>query len=315
MRDSLPRFLLRRALAGVLVVWGAVTVTFFAVSATGGDQIDAILGPQAATIPGLREQTAAEYGLDRPLLAQYWDRLRGFVTGDFGKSYQRGEPVSTLLSGQVTPTLELAFAAALTGLVLALLVTVVTAGRDRVVIRAGTSVLEILAVAVPPFWLGILLLSVFSFTLRWFPAYGAQGLAGLVLPVLALAVPVAGVLTQVMRQELALVQGKPFVMTARARGQSRLGLLLRHTLRHALLPATTMSAWALGTLIGGAVLVEKVFSRPGLGTVLVNAVQHRDTPVVSAVVTLAALVFVVANTLADALYPVIDARLRKGEGS
>lgn len=314
MRDSWPRFLLRRALAGVLVVWGAVTVTFFAVSATGGDQIAAILGPQAAGIPGLREQTAAEYGLDRPLLVQYWDRLRGFVTGDFGKSFQRGEPVTTLLSGQVTPTLELALTAALTGLVLALLVTVVTAGRGRLV-RSGTSVIEVLAVAVPPFWLGILLLSVFSFTLRWFPAYGAQGFAGLVLPVLALAVPVAGVLAQVMRQELTLVQGKPYVLTARARGQSRLGLLLRHTLRHALLPVTTMSAWVLGTLVGGAVLVEKVFSRPGLGTVLVNAVQHRDTPVVSAVVTLAALVFVVANTLADALYPVIDARLRKGDGS
>lgn len=314
MRDSWPRFLLRRALAGVLVVWGAVTVTFFAVSATGGDQIAAILGPQAAGIPGLRAQTAAEYGLDRPLLVQYWDRLRGFVTGDFGKSFQRGEPVTTLLSGQVTPTLELALTAALTGLVLALLVTVVTAGRGRLV-RSGTSVIEVLAVAVPPFWLGILLLSVFSFTLRWFPAYGAQGFAGLVLPVLALAVPVAGVLAQVMRQELTLVQGKPYVLTARARGQSRLGLLLRHTLRHALLPVTTMSAWVLGTLVGGAVLVEKVFSRPGLGTVLVNAVQHRDAPVVSAVVTLAALVFVVANTLADALYPVIDARLRKGDGS
>ncbi|AEH09358.1 MULTISPECIES: ABC transporter permease [Protofrankia] len=309
MYASLPRFLLRRFLTGILVLWGAVTVTFFAVSAAG-DQVDAILGPQAANLPGLRERVAAEYGLDRPLPVQYLDRLASLATGDFGRSYQRSQPVTRLLGSQILPTLQLALSAALVGLLLALIATVITAGRGRIV-RTGTSVFEVLAVAVPPFWLGILLLSLFSFNLRWFPAFGSHGVSGLVLPTLALAIPISGVLAQVMRQELELVEGRPFVLSARARGQSRLGLLLRHTLRHALLPATTMSAWVLGTLVGGAVLVEKVFSRPGLGTVLVNAVQHRDTPVVSAVVILAALIFVVANTLADTLYPVIDARLRE----
>ncbi len=241
---------------------------------------------------------------------QYLDRLASLATGDFGRSYQRNEPVTRLLASQILPTLELALSAAVIGLLLALVATVITAGRSRIV-RTGTSVFEVLAVAIPPFWLGILLLSIFSFNLRWFPAFGSHGVSGLVLPTLALAIPISGVLAQVMRQELELVEGRPFVLSARARGQSRLGLLLRHTLRHALLPATTMSAWVLGTLVGGAVLVEKVFSRPGLGTVLVNAVQHRDTPVVSAVVIIAALIFVVANTLADTLYPVIDVRLRE----
>ncbi|SBW22664.1 ABC transporter permease [Protofrankia symbiont of Coriaria ruscifolia] len=310
MYSSLPRFLLRRVLTGVVVLWGAVTVTFFAVSAAGGDQVDAILGPQAANLPGLRAQVAAEYGLDHPLPMQYLDRLASLATGDFGRSYQRNEPVTRLLASQILPTLELALSAAVIGLLLALVATVITSGRGRIV-RTGTSVFEVLAVAIPPFWLGILLLSIFSFNLRWFPAFGSHGVSGLVLPTLALAIPISGVLAQVMRQELELVEGRPFVLSARARGQSRLGLLLRHTLRHALLPATTMSAWVLGTLVGGAVLVEKVFSRPGLGTVLVNAVQHRDTPVVSAVVIMAALIFVVANTLADTLYPVIDARLRE----
>jgi peptide/nickel transport system permease protein len=310
VRPGVPAFLLRRVLTGLVVLWGAVTVTFFAIAATGGDQVDAVLGPEAANTPALREQVAAEYGLDHPLLVQYADRLGSLLTGDLGRSYQRDEPVRALLAGQVIPTVELAAAAAVTGLVLAVLLTVLVAGGGRIV-RSFASVLEILAVAVPSFWLGILLLSVFSFSLRWFPAFGAHGFSGLVLPTVALAVPVAGVLAQVMHQEIDLVATRPFVLTARARGSGPAGLLFRHTLRHALMPAVTMSAWVLGTLIGGAVLVEKVFSRPGLGTVLVDAVRHRDTPVVSAVVILAAAVFVVANIVADLLYPVIDARLRE----
>jgi peptide/nickel transport system permease protein len=300
---------LRRAAGGIAVLWGAVTVTFFAVTAAGGDQIDAILGPDAANLPGLRAQVAAQYGLNKPLIVQYLNRLWSLLHGDLGWSYQRNEPVARLLSGQVLPTLELAASAAVVGFLLAVLLAVATAGRGRLA-RGLASLAELLAVAVPSFWLGIVLLAVFSFTLRWFPAFGAAGVPSLVLPTLALALPIAGVLAQVLRQELELADSKPFALSARARGLGERTLLVRHTLRHALLPVTTMSAWALGTLIGGAVLVEQVFSRPGLGSLLVDAVKHRDTPVVSAVVILAALVFVVANTVADAMYPVIDARLR-----
>ncbi|MEV8441626.1 ABC transporter permease [Actinosynnema sp. NPDC051121] len=307
------RSVLRRVVAGVAVLWGAVTLTFLAVALTGGNQVDSVIGPDAASVPGLREQVAAQYGLDRPLVVQYADRLGGLLTGDLGRSYQRGQSVWGLLADQVGPTLALAATAAVTGVGLAVLLAVATAGRGRAVRRAA-SALEALIVALPPFWLGIVLLSVFSFGLRWFPAFGADGPASLVLPALALALPIAGVLAQVMRQELEVAEGRPFALSARARGLGERQLLLRHTLRHALLPVTTLSAWTVGTLVGGAVLVEQVFSRPGLGRVLVEAVKHRDTPVVTAVVTLAALVFVVTSALADLLYPVIDARLRTEEG-
>ncbi|QFZ24338.1 ABC transporter permease [Saccharothrix syringae] len=301
--------MLRRAVAGVAVLWGAVTLTFLAVALTGGNQVDSILGPDSATVPGLREQVAAQYGLDRPLVVQYLDRLGSLLTGDLGWSYQRNQPVTRLLADQVLPTLTLAASAAVVGAALAVLLAVATAGRGGLV-RRVVSLLEALVVALPPFWLGIVLLSVFSFGLRWFPAFGADGVAGLVLPTVALALPIAGVLAQVARQELEVAEGRPFALSARARGLSERQLLLRHTLRHALLPVTTLSAWAVGALVGGAVLVEQVFSRPGLGRVLVEAVKHRDTPVVTAVVVLAALVFVVTSALADVLYPVIDARLR-----
>jgi peptide/nickel transport system permease protein len=307
------RSVLRRVAAGVAVLWGAVTLTFLTVALTGGNQVDSIIGPDAASVPGLREEVAALYDLDRPLVEQYADRLGSLLTGDLGLSYQRNQPVSALLADQVVPTLVLAATAAVTGSVLAVLLTAATAGRGRAVRRAA-SVLEALIVALPPFWLGIVLLSVFSFGLRWLPAFGADGPASLVLPALALALPISGVLAQVMRQELEVAEGRPFALSARARGLGERQLLVRHTLRHALLPVTTLSAWTIGTLVGGAVLVEQVFSRPGLGRVLVEAVKHRDTPVVTAVVTLAALVFVVTSALADLLYPLIDARLRTEDG-
>jgi peptide/nickel transport system permease protein len=306
----MARFIVRRTVAAIGVLLGVVTVTFFAVSASGGDQVDAILGPTAADLPGLRQQVVAEYGLNKPLIVQYADRLGSLLSGNLGWSYQENEPVARLLGSQAMPTLELATSAAITSVALALLITIATAGRNRI-LRGAVSLAEVLAVAVPSFWLGIVLLTVFSFQLHWFPSFGAQGAASLVLPTLALALPIAGVLAQVLRRELELAESRPFALSARARGLSPRALLVRHSLRHALLPLVTMSAWILGSLISGAVLVEQVFSRPGLGSVLVNAVQHRDTPVVTAVVTIAATVFVVANTIADVLYPVIDARLRE----
>jgi peptide/nickel transport system permease protein len=292
----------------VLVLWAAATVVFFGVAA-GGSQVDAILGPQAANLPGLRAQAAAEFGLDRPLLEQYASRIGGYLVGDLGVSYQRRVPVADILADQIGPTLQLAGSAAVTGVVVALLLTWLTAGRGRVV-RATISFIEVLAVSVPAFWLGLVLLSVFSFSWRLFPAYGSGGPLSLVLPTLTLAIPIGAVLSQVMRRELQRAEDAPFTVSARSRGIAERGLYARHTLRHALLPVVTLAAWALGALVGGAVLVERVFSRPGLGQVLVEAVRHRDTPVVSAVVLLAAVAFVVVSALVDVVYPLVDPRTR-----
>jgi peptide/nickel transport system permease protein len=199
--------------------------------------------------------------------------------------------------------------AAVLGLLLAILATVVTAGRGRFVRRAISGV-ELLAVAVPPFWVGIMLLAVFSFAIPVFPSIGASGIDGLVLPAVTLALPIAGVLSQVMRQELDAAEARPFALAVLARGASPRRLRVGHTLRHAALPVVTLSGWVLGTLIGGAVLIENIFSRPGLGRVLANAAAARDLPVVTAVVLLSATAFVVINLIVDLLYPIIDPRLR-----
>ncbi len=170
---------------------------------------------------------------------------------------------------------------------------------------------ELLAVSAPLFWVGLLLLSVFSFQLRWLPAAGAGGVAGLVLPAVTLALPLGGVMAQVLRGALDRTLEQPYVTTLRARGLSEVAVRLRHCLRHGAVPLITMGGWLVGDLLTGTVLVETVFARPGIGRTLVTAVIAKDFPVVTAVVLLAALLFLVINLLVDLVSLVVDPRLRQ----
>ncbi len=240
---------------------------------------------------------------------QYLDYLGSLLTGDLGRSYQRDMPVERLLADQVLPTMQLAVSAALAGLALAMIAVVVTAASGRVG-RTAATVLDLVVASVPNFWLGLVLLTLFSFRFPIFPSIGASGGLGLVLPTLTLALPLGATLAQVMRQELERADRAPFALSVRARGAGELRLVLAHTLRHAITPAVTLSAWIVGSLIGGTVLVENIFARPGIGRLLVGAVVSKDIPVVTTVVLLSAVTFVLINTVVDLLYPVIDPRLR-----
>ncbi|WP_254909981.1 ABC transporter permease [Micromonospora sp. NBS 11-29] len=196
-------------------------------------------------------------------------------------------------------------------MLLALALATATAGDRRPWLRRASSGTELLLVSTPTFLIGIVLLTVFSFRLGLFPVAGDQGLAALVLPAVTLALPIAGLLAQVLRDALDRALDEPFVLTARSRGLRERAVLLRHALRHALLPAVTLAGWLFGILLGGAVIVEQVFGRPGLGQVTLAAVTGRDMPVVLAVVTLSAAVYVLVNTAADLAYLFIDPRLRR----
>jgi peptide/nickel transport system permease protein len=169
---------------------------------------------------------------------------------------------------------------------------------------------EIVSAGLPAYWLGVVLLVVFAIDLNLFPVLGNTSLEGLVLPSLTLAIPLSGFLGQVVRDEFEKVLEEPFIISARARGMGDLSVRMRHALRHALLPAITLSGWALGALISGAVLVEAVFARPGIGNMIVTAAESRDVPLVSGTVILVAIAYVVANFLVDVAYMVIDPRLR-----
>jgi peptide/nickel transport system permease protein len=301
---------LGRILGLVGVLWGAATLTFLAEQLMPSDPAKTILGgagakPTPEQLAAVREQ----YGLDKPVFVQYFDYLGGLVRGDLGTSYILKQPVSEIIGQQVGPTLVLTITALVSAWLIAVAVTLLTAHRSRWVAAVGSG-LEILLAALPQYWLGIVLLVVFAFQLRWLPVVGDGGPASLVLPALTLALPLAGFLGQVTRDEFSSAMEQPFVVTARARGMTDWGVRWRHALRHSVLPGLSLSGWALGSLFSTAVIVEIVFVRPGLGRVLVDAVTSQDMPLVVGVTLFVALIYVLANLLVDVAFVRVDPRLR-----
>jgi peptide/nickel transport system permease protein len=307
----LPR-LIRRVIArlvGVVVVlWGAATLAFLVLHLAPGDPVDILLGAQTQATDETKTAIRSEMGLDKPLLVQYLGYLGHLAHGDLGTSYRLGQPVSAVLAQQLPPTIALASSAFVLAVVIALLISLLAHGR---VATAIAGLLELVAISSPGFWTGLLLLTVFSFHLHWFPVAGGSGPGGLVLPALTMALPIAGILSQLLRHGLDVAAQQPFVLTARARGLTPAQVTGRHTLRHAALPATTFAAYIVGSLLGGAVIVEQLFGRPGIGRVTLDAVTNRDLPVLMAVVVLAAIVFILVNIVVDLLYPLLDPRLRE----
>lgn len=296
----------------IIVLWGAATAAFLAQMALPGDRATAILnirtGQAQQRTPEELAPIIEQFGLDDAVLVQYLRYIGGLVRGDLGTSYQQFRPVWDIISEQLVATLILtASGIALSWLIMVIWVTL-TAGRGPRV-RALGSAMDTLAAGIPPYWLGILLLLVFALQLRIFPVLGGDGLSGLVLPALTLAIPLAGFMGQATRTEFERALGQPFVLSARMRGMGDLQVRLRHVLRHASLPAITLTGWALGATISGAVIVESIFSRPGIGETLVAAVGSSDLPVVTGIVVLVALIYVIANLIVDAVYTLIDPRI------
>jgi len=310
-RTRLIRWALLR-LGGVLfVLWAVATVTFFALRLIPGDPAEAILGgPGSQASVEALAQARAEYGLDQPLFTQYVVYLGHLATGDLGTSYALRDSVASVILVNLGPTLLLALVSLITALVIALGLAVWSTGGGRIAAAVG-SLLEIVAAAVPHFWLAISLILLFSTTLGWLPPVSVPGPLGLVLPVLTLAIPLAGFLGQVMREALLDAMESPFVLSARARGEGDGGVFWRHALRHAAIPAIGLVGWAFGSLISGAVVVETIFARQGLGRSLLSAVQGRDVPLVIGVVLVVALAYMLVTTLTDLADRLVDPRLNR----
>jgi peptide/nickel transport system permease protein len=298
-----------RVLGAVGVLWGAATLTYAAVYLTPGDPAYAVLGgPDANPTPEALAAVREQYGMDRPWWVQYLAFLGGAVTGDLGESYQRRLPVTSVIAEQAGATVQLAVAAGALAVVLAVASALLTANR-RPAVRGTASAVDLTLASLPSFWLGILLLSVFSYRLGWLPAIGNEGLVSLVLPALTLALPLAAVLAQVVRNVAEETFDQPFVVSARARGLSDTAVRLVHVLRHSLISLTTMAGFLVAGLLGGAVITETLYSRQGLGRTLLSAVSMKDMPLVVGLVVLSAAVYVLVNLIVDLLYPLIDPRL------
>jgi peptide/nickel transport system permease protein len=306
--------LLRRiaglAASVIVVLWGAATLAFLAFRVIPGDPVSVMLGPQAQVSEAIKDGIRAELGLDRPPLEQYLVYLGRIVRGDLGESYQLRMPVADVIGRQLGATLQLTALALVVALVLALVVALFVRGRAWRGIVAGV---ELIVLSSPVFWIGLLLLSVFAFGLGWFPVSGTRNPATIVLPAVTLALPVAALLGQVLRDGIEAAERQPFATTVRARGAGQVRLTAHHTLRHGAAGALTLTAYLVGSLLGGAVLVETVFARPGLGRVTLAAITDRDLPVISGIILFSALVFVVVNVIVELLHPVLDPRQRRVE--
>lgn len=299
----------RRIGQAVLVLFITFTVAFLLLSALPSDGVmarfgDPALGLSQAEIDGIRE----EMGIDKPLLTQYLTSFAGFVTGNFGISTQTGTAVSSMVATALPHTLALAASS----IALAIVVALAFAFLATTVPAVGGffRALPSFMVSLPGFWIAILLLQFFSFKLGWVRVIDPSPFEGLILPTLTLAVPMAAPLTQVLIRSIDDTRAMPFVQVVRARGASESWVFWRNILRNSLLPALTMVGLLFGELVGGAVVTETVFGRPGLGYLTVQAVSNRDTPVLLAIVIIAATAYVLINLVVDLLYPVLDVRLR-----
>ncbi|GAA1252061.1 peptide/nickel transport system permease protein [Microbacterium phyllosphaerae] len=295
----------------VIVLWGAATLVFLAFRIVPGDPVSVMLGPQAQVSEAVKDGIRAELGLDRPPLEQYLTFIGQLARGDLGESYQLRMPVTEVIGRQLGATLQLSALALVIAVLLALAVALLVRGQ---VGRAVASGVELVILSSPVFWIGLILLSVFAFGLGWFPVSGARNPATIVLPAITLALPVAALLSQVLRDGLVQAERMPFAETVRARGAGPTWFTLRHGLRHGAASAVTLAAYLTGSVLGGAVLVETVFARAGLGRVTLAAITNRDLPVITGIILLSAIVFVTVNLVIELLHPLIDPRLRAERG-
>ncbi|RTE88109.1 MULTISPECIES: ABC transporter permease [Bradyrhizobium] len=303
----------RRIFSGVVVVWAALTFAFLIQCVLPGDRAQIIINATSGNV-GLASSAElaainAKYGFDQPLAIQYGRYILRILHGDLGESYQQHRPVAGIIAEQIGPTIILAVTALLLAWIIAILTTLFIAGRDNMWAKLLNDTQVFFATA-PPYWLATILLVVFAVKLRIFPVIGGSSPAGLILPTLALALELSGFFGQVVQNEFTRVLEQPFVASARARGMSDFGVRLRHVLRHAALPGITLSGWALGKLLSGAILIEVVFARQGLGGVLVAATSSRDVPIVSGAVLISAGLFVLVSLIVDLTYRLVDPRIK-----
>ena len=313
MADVLGRSgvgLLARLGAAALVVFGVCTLVFLLIHLVPGDPVETMLGEGAR--PTDRAAMTAALGLDRPLGEQYRLYLARLLRLDLGQSFSFQRPVLDLLAERLPATLTLAGVALVLALSLAIPLGVLAAcrrGRPADSVAMGFS---LLGGAIPNFWLGPLLILVFSLWLGWTPVSGREGPASLVLPAITLGTSLAAILARMVRGSVLEVLGEDYIRTARAKGLAPGAVLWNHALRNAWLPVLTLVGLQLGGLLGGAVITETVFGWPGLGSLLVEAIQSRDYPVVQGAVLLVSLTYVLVNTGTDLVYAWVDPRIRGG---
>ncbi len=304
----MTRYVLARIGAIVALAFGISVLVFLIIRLIPGDPAIVLLGTNAGDAE-LVARLHHQLGLDQPIYGQYAHWIGQVAQGDFGYSYGNQQSVTSLLAANFPATLQLMTAGLALSLVLGSLIGIVAAvrrNRNADIVAMGVS---LTFMSIPSFWLGLLLILLFAVELPWFEVVGGTSLRGLVLPAVTLALGSIGFNARFVRSSVIAAQGRPHVLTARAKGVSRGAVFVRHVLRNALLPILTVVGLQVGQLLSGTVLVETVFSRPGIGRLLVQAILGKDYLTVQAVVLIIAVLYALTNFVVDLLYPVLDPRI------
>jgi peptide/nickel transport system permease protein len=320
------RFIIKRLLQAIPLLLGIATITFFIVHMAPGDPMDMYLEPRMhqQIDPEVIETIRRKYGLDQPIHVQYFKWLGNLAQGDLGESFRYRRPVTSLLGERIPYTLQLALLALLFDAVIGIALGILSAVRQYSLVDKSVTLGSLLIHSIPGFWLALMLVLAFSVNLGWFPTSQTRSLdyemlswSGkildrlwhLALPVFVLGAASAAGTARYMRNRLLEVLSEDYVFAARARGLKERTVIFKHALRNALIPIITIFGLALPFLLGGAVLIEKVFAWPGMGLLAVEAVNGRDYPVILATSMIAAVLVILGNLLADVTYALVDPRV------
>jgi len=302
------QYALRRLLLAIPTLFGVTLLVFGIVRMLPGDPATAMAGVHAT--PEYVEQVRRDLGLDKPLHVQYGRFMAGLFRGDIGTSLRTGLPVGEEVWSRLIPTLELTLVSLVLATVLGVAVGVVSASKPYSVFDYTSMFGALVGLSAPVFWLGLMLMLLFSVHLRWLPAAGRGGIANLVLPSVTLAASSVALVARFTRSTMLDVLRQEYVGTARAKGLREGTVVLRHALRNALIPIVTIIGLRFGALLSGAVLTEIVFAWPGVGRLMVDSISARDYPVVQGAVLMVAVAFVFINLAVDLLYGVLNPRIQ-----
>ena len=300
-------FFIKRILYMIPVLFVVSTAVFFLSHTIPGDPVDIILGEQA--LPTDRARLTRELNLDRPVIVQYCYFMDGLIKGNWGKSIFNQQPVIHLIREHYPRTLHLALTAMIVALGIAIPAGVLAALRKGSWVDSGAMFVALFGISMPTFWLGPLLIIVFAIWLSWLPAGGSELPGSVILPALTLGMVLAAMTSRMTRSSMLDVLKSEYVTTARAKGLSERKVILKHALKNALNPVLTIVGLQIGALLAGAIVTEKIFSWPGIGSLLITGIQRRDYPVIQGCVLIIAFTYVVINTLTDCMYKVVDPRV------
>jgi peptide/nickel transport system permease protein len=302
-------YIAQRLVQAIPVLIGISILSFLMLHLVPGDPVQVFAGDKPLT-PERAAELRHQYGLDRPLVVQYWDYASHALRGDLGVGLRSQKPVLDSILEVLPGTVQLTAAALAIAATLGITAGIMAAVSHGTWFDTAIMSVAMLGISTPVFYSSLLLILLFSFTLTWLPATGQGGLERLIMPALALGVASAAVLARLVRSSMLEVLSQEYVVTARAKGLAPQLVVLRHALKNALIPAVTMLGLQLGALLGGAVVTETIFSRPGVGRLAVEGILNRDFPLVQGVVLFAATTYVLVNLFVDVSYAVIDPRIR-----